>query len=88
MDLIYQNAELTIIAAIGEDPTYGLPGVSLRKRKPQNLTTCSKIGKQFLIFADSSPKEVVEGTKWQTRAWTYQEGLLSRRRLVFAEEQM
>jgi hypothetical protein len=88
MDIIYQNAELTIIAAIGQDPTYGLPGVSLRKRKPQHLTTCSKIGKHFLISTQSWSKEVVETTKWKTRAWTYQEGLLSRRRLVFAEEQM
>ena len=88
MDLIYQNAELTIIAAIGQDPTYGLPGVSLRKRKPQNLTTCSKIGKQFLISTECWPKEVIKKTKWKTRAWTYQEALLSRRRLVFTEEQM
>ncbi|KAN0099232.1 HET domain containing protein, partial [Hyaloscypha variabilis] len=88
MDLIYQNAELTIIAAVGEDPNYGLPGVSLRKRKPQHWTTCSKIGKQFLISTSSCSKAVVVGTTWNTRAWTYQEALLSRRRLVFTEEQM
>jgi hypothetical protein len=88
MDVIYQNAELTIIAAIGKDPTYGLPGVSLRKRKAQHLTTCSKIGKHFLISTQSWLKEVVHESQWKTRAWTYQEALLSRRRLVFAEEQM
>jgi hypothetical protein len=88
MDLIYQNAELTIIAAVGEDPNYGLPGVSLRKRKPRHLTACSKIGKHFLISTHSWPKEALKRTKWNTRAWTYQEGLLSRRRLVFAEEQI
>lgn len=88
MDLIYQNADLTIIAAIGEDPTYGLPGVSLRKRKSRHLTACSKIGKHFLISTESWPKAAVEGTTWKTRAWTYQEALLSRRRLVFTEEQM
>lgn len=27
MDLIYQNSEVTIIAAAGQDPLYGLPGV-------------------------------------------------------------
>ena len=88
MDIIYQNADLTIIAAIGDDPTYGLPGVSLRKRKPKHLTTCSKIGKHFLISTEAWPKEAVKGTKWKTRAWTYQEALLSRRRLLFTEEQM
>ncbi|KAE9371965.1 HET-domain-containing protein [Stipitochalara longipes BDJ] len=88
MDVIYKNAELTIIAAIGKDPNYGLPGVSLRKREPKHLTTCAKIGKHFLISIDAYPKTAGEGTTWVTRAWTYQEALLSRRRLLFTEEQM
>ncbi|KAN0108704.1 HET domain containing protein [Hyaloscypha variabilis] len=88
MDLIYQNAELTIIAAIGEDPNYGLPGVGYRKRKLQKLTTCAKVGEHFLISIQASPKTAIDEFKWGTRAWTYQEGLLSRRRLVFLKEQM
>lgn len=87
MDLIYHNAELTIIAAIGKDPSYGLPGVGLRKRKPKPLTACAKIGSHFLISI-RWPKSAVEGTRWTTRAWTYQEALLSRRRLVFTKSQM
>ena len=88
MDLIYQNAELTIVAAAGNDPTYGLPGVGERERMPHHITTCVKIGEKFLITIDPLSKESLIGTKWITRAWTYQEGLLSRRRLVFTEEQM
>jgi hypothetical protein len=88
MDLIYQNAELTIIAAAGEDPSYGLPGVGLRKRDAEHLTTCAKIGKHFLISTNAEPKEATKNTKWKTRAWTYQEALLSRRRLVFSKSQM
>jgi hypothetical protein len=39
MDLICQHAELTIIAAIGDDPTYDLFGVSRKKgaRAPDNV---------------------------------------------------
>ncbi|KIM98481.1 hypothetical protein OIDMADRAFT_73290, partial [Oidiodendron maius Zn] len=88
MDLIYSKAELTIIAAIGEDPNYGLPGVGLRKREPKHLTTCAKVDTHFLISIDAWPKSAVEDTRWITRAWTYQEALLSRRRLVFSKEQM
>jgi len=76
MDLIYQNAELTIVAAAGDDPSYGLPGVCEQKRKSYNLTTCANIGKHFLISTYAYPVHSVLGTKWITRAWTYQEGLL------------
>jgi hypothetical protein len=88
MDLIYQNAELNIIAAIDKDPSYGLPGVGRWKRKWKHLATCAKVGKHFLISTDAWPKVVTSGTKWETRAWKYQESLLSRRRLVFAKHQM
>lgn len=88
MDLIYQNTELTIVAAAGNDPSYGLPGVCERKRMTHNLTTCANIRKNFLISTDAHPTQAVVGSKCITRAWTYQEGLLSGRRLVFSEKQM
>ena len=88
MDSIYNRAELTIIAAIGDDPNYGLPGVSLQKRMRKHLTACAKVGKHFLISIEASPKTAIKKTRWTTRAWTYQEGLFSRRRLVFSKQQM
>jgi len=88
MDLIYMNAELTIIAAAGSDPNYGLPGVGHQKRKSRNLTACTRIGKHFLITTADTPTTSIHRTEWNTRAWTFQEALLSRRRLVFTEEQM
>jgi hypothetical protein len=88
MDLIYMNAELTIIAAAGSNPNYGLPGVGHQKRKSRHLTTCTRIGKHFLITTADTPTTSVYGTEWNTRGWTFQEALLSRRRLVFTEEQM
>ncbi|KAJ8107554.1 hypothetical protein OPT61_g8785 [Boeremia exigua] len=57
---IYATAELTIIAAIGSDPTYGLPGVS----------PVETDGYQMM----ASP--------WTRRGWTFQEGILSQRRLI------
>jgi hypothetical protein len=88
MDLIYMNAELTIIAAAGSDSNYGLPGVGHQKRKSRYLTTCTRIGKHFLITTADTPTTSIYRTEWNTRGWTFQEALLSRRRLVFTEEQM
>jgi len=79
MDLIYMNAELTIIAAAGSDPHYGLPGVGYQKRKPQFLTRCARIGNHFLITTADAPTAATQRSTWNTRGWTFQEALLSRR---------
>lgn len=42
MDLVYKNAELTIVAAAGVNADYGLPGVGIRQRTSQEHI---KIGK-------------------------------------------
>jgi hypothetical protein len=73
MNLIYQNAEVTIIASAREDPTYGLPGVGHRKRDPRTSTAYTKIGNHFLISAGLDPHRLIASSKWRTRAWTYQE---------------
>jgi hypothetical protein len=55
MNLISQNAEVTIIASAGEDPTYGLPGVSHhRKRDARISTTCTK-NRQTLPYLCRAP---------------------------------
>jgi heterokaryon incompatibility protein (HET) len=85
MDSIYQKAELTVIAAAGETPSYGLPGVGLRPRRRQ--LTCS-VGDLDFWSTMSHPHETLQSSPWFKRAWTFQEGLLSRRRLVFTDEQV
>jgi len=85
MDLIYQNSEVTIVAAAGEDPEYDLPGVGRRKRRQQPQT---KIGSTVLISPLPKTAHLIAKSQWAKRAWTYQESLLSRRRLVFTDEQV
>ncbi len=86
MHNIYRGAEITIIAVAGTDPHYGLPGVHPnRPRMPQvkisfrghNLLSTGR-GLRFLL----------EQSEWARRGWTLQEGLLSRRRLLFTDEQV
>lgn len=76
------GAELTIIAASGSDPNYGLPGVSCPRKSLPILTI-----QNHIFVAMEEPKTEIDNSRWNTRAWTYQEGLLSRRRLVFTDTQ-
>ncbi|KAF9636489.1 hypothetical protein BFW01_g7385 [Lasiodiplodia theobromae] len=86
MDSIYQDAAFTIIAAAGDDADYGLPGVSTR---PRTSRTSCRVG-NFLVLSSGlhngteteyrpNQTDVLSQSKWNSRAWTYQEGLLSRR---------
>lgn len=96
MDSIYRNAAFTIIAAAGGDASYGLPGVTSRRgtrlRVPK---TYCMIGNFLIRCGEDSPRvfggpqsKLLRNSKWNTRGWTYQEGLLSRRCLVFTDEQV
>ncbi|KAI3325126.1 HET-domain-containing protein [Xylariaceae sp. AK1471] len=84
MDVVYACAEATIIVAAGEDCYSGIPGVGKTPRKVQESITID--GVNLCSFGNSVGKEVRD-SKWWTRAWTFQEGLLSHRRLVFTESQ-
>jgi hypothetical protein len=84
MDVIYQQAAVTIIAAAGTNAHYGLPGVGQSYRKP---TSSILIGDEH-ICAIPKPELRSDVCRWISRAWTYQEGLLSTRRLVFTDEQV
>ncbi|KAK3994351.1 heterokaryon incompatibility protein-domain-containing protein [Cladorrhinum sp. PSN332] len=81
MHLIYGCADLTIIAAAGTDSAYGLPGVS-RHRLPHDTLHFGNIT-LFLPLLNAS--RLIKQSYWNSRAWTYQEALLSRRRLVFTD---
>lgn len=85
MGLIYSGAALVIIAAAGSDPTYGLPGVSTRARREQRFLS---IGNHTLVETYPDLSSELAASIWTRRAWTYQEGHLARRRLVFTDKQV
>jgi hypothetical protein len=84
MDAIYANAVCTIIDAASDDSESGLPGVSQRPRVGQRIKT---VGDWQLIGLPLIEREIME-SRWAQRGWTYQEGALSRRRLVFTKSQI
>lgn len=83
MGLIYKHAQVTIIAAAGNDPTHGLPGISSNRPKRTALTN---IGQYAVFPSHKSLQELVSESVWMTRAWTYQEFFFSRRRLWFTDQ--
>lgn len=87
MNLIYHNAELTIIAAARSSVEYRLPGVGAGYR-PRSIQQVVKIGNIEIVPTMRHPHAVIQTSKWSKRAWPFQEAILSRRRLVFTDDQM
>ncbi|KAI1308253.1 HET-domain-containing protein [Xylaria venustula] len=85
MDEIYQGAEIVIIDSSGDDPSLGLPGVSRPRSAVQPHVTTTT---QTLVSLLSYPRNQVVASKWATRGWTYQEGVLAKRRLFFTNQQV
>ena len=83
MHQIYQHSVLTVVAAAGDNPHFGLPGIGATPRKRQ---PCVKVGNKTLVFCPYARKEILN-SKWNSRGWTYQEGLLARRKLIFTASQ-
>ncbi|KAF2098868.1 HET-domain-containing protein [Rhizodiscina lignyota] len=83
MDTIYESSDITIIA-LGPDAESGLPGIStIRETQPS-------VGlHDFHLFSTKPhPHLAIRNSTWSQRGWTFQEAVLSRRRLVFTEHQV
>ncbi|KAL6364703.1 hypothetical protein LRP88_00674 [Fusarium phalaenopsidis] len=86
MDLVYANAEVTLVATAGQASSSGLPGVSSRcPRVPQPSV---RIKGHVITLIPPDPALQIKSSTWMTRGWTCQEGLLTRRRLFFSESEM
>jgi Heterokaryon incompatibility protein (HET) len=85
MNVIYEHAEMTLVAAAGEDPSYELPGISTLRRYQQHRAV---IGDRTLVSLPIEPSQLIENSKWNQRGWTYQEAVLSKRRVVFTDSEI
>jgi hypothetical protein len=74
MDQIYADAVVTLVAAAGEGPYYGLLGVSYTSRRQQPGAV---VGNFHLVSTLESLRDVVLSSKWASRGWTFQEIKLS-----------
>ena len=104
MASIYQFAYITIEAASGADTSGGLPGFRPHTRMYTQEETVvipperKKPGLALMTTVKSCPThwdelyrrghEDMDTSVWNTRGWTLQEHVLSRRRLIFTKEQV
>jgi heterokaryon incompatibility protein (HET) len=90
MDAIYGHSILTIIAACGKDAQSGLSGM----RQGSRLCIQEPFTAKGIAFVQTLDPVNVNSTgylaesRWNTRGWTFQEGLLSPRLLIFTPEQV
>lgn len=83
---IYSFSALTIVAAAGEGPDHGLSGVSSTSRRPQPSVSW---GSDQLVYCTArSVRQEIQSSKWNSGGWTYQEGLLARKRLIFTDREV
>ncbi|TGJ87753.1 hypothetical protein E0Z10_g1001 [Xylaria hypoxylon] len=88
MDHIYENATLTIVAMAGTDDTYGLPGIGTEPIVSRNEQPQANLAGHTLVSLSPDILTSVRKSEWSTRAWTFQEALLSRRCLLFTPDQV
>jgi hypothetical protein len=84
MGRIYGSAFATIVAAAGNDANAGLPGVKGYTRAApvsENVDGVDLMAtKRHVVFS-------LLDSAWNSRGWTYQEKLFSKRRIVFMDDQ-
>lgn len=85
MDAVYRHACLTIIAAAGADQSTGLPGGTQDRPARQTSIQTDEVS---ILSTLPSPVNHIINSKWASRAWTFQEAILSQRRLVFTDDQL
>lgn len=87
MASIYANAYLTIVAAAGKDADRGIPGIcgGVEARKTNDGIFRLSSGEQVIAHEEDRFLAPQANTAWNSRGWTFQEGLFSRRILLFNE---
>jgi hypothetical protein len=86
MDLIYGSSAFTVFAAGGTSVRDPLPGIRSGTRDPQQQV--AKIQGFHLAVPLTFLSEAIISSTWNQRGWTYQELMLSRRRIFFTAHQV
>ncbi|KAK1826539.1 heterokaryon incompatibility protein-domain-containing protein [Podospora conica] len=80
MDKIYQHAILTICVAAGQGSHSGIPGIGIT---PKNVLQPHEPYGDLLLTGMRPVARLIQDSTWDSRAWTFQERLLSTRCAIF-----
>ena len=80
-DWVYARAFLTVVAGSGKDANAGLPGVRKESRVFHQEIETVKPGVRLMV--SHLAEDYISTSQWDSRAWTFQERMLSRRCLLF-----
>lgn len=87
MDIIYSQAELTIVATTNKDANSGLAGVCPRTRRKRIIS--KRHGPYDIKLALPTSKfDLLGGTIYSSRGWTFQELALSKRVAFITEREV
>lgn len=80
-DWIYARAHLTVVAGSGKDANAGLTGVRQGSRKWHQ--SIEEVMPGVKLMVTHLAEDYISTSQWDSRAWTFQERMLSRRCLLF-----
>ncbi|KAK4947988.1 hypothetical protein LTR10_013041 [Elasticomyces elasticus] len=80
-DWVYARAALTVVAGSGKDANAGLPGV--RKESRTFHQDIEEVTPGLRLMVSHLAEDYISTSQWDSRAWTFQERMLSRRCLLF-----
>lgn len=86
MDEVYGEAVLTIVACAGVDANAELPGLISGSRPSRQ--NCEIIDGMRLVNKLPELSGLLQASRWESRGWTFQERILSRRSLYFTDSQV
>ena len=88
MDEVYASSILTIVACAGQDPRYGLPGVTRPRSGLPGILVKHPLDKASWYLQALPMTKDIRQSVWAKRGWTYQEAVLSQRKLYFTDHQL
>lgn len=87
MKLVYSSSDLTIAAAAGAHADHGIPGISIPRKHVQYSEVITGL-RLATMFPSFTGLETSSDLLWNTRGWTFQEKLLTKRMLLLTDYQV